>query len=61
MLRIHTTLENVTRVRLSFRYEIHCDARGELLARGATGHAFFDAQNRPRRVEHAVVDRLLAR
>ncbi len=46
LLRIVTWVAEVRRASVRFGYEIHCDARGELLARGWTLHAFVDKDRR---------------
>lgn len=46
LIRIVTWVAEVRRASLRFGYEIHCDARGELLARGWTQHAFVDANRK---------------
>lgn len=46
VVRIVTWVAEVRRASLRFGYEIHCDARGELLARGWTQHAFVDANRK---------------
>ncbi|MBI5155407.1 acyl-CoA thioesterase [Candidatus Poribacteria bacterium] len=60
LLRVRTTLVEATRLRLSFQYEIHCDERRELIATGATRHAFMNTQGKPQRVTESVVERLKA-
>jgi acyl-CoA thioester hydrolase len=60
LLRVRTVLESATRVQVLFRYEIHCDARGELLALGQTRHAFLTPDGRLQRVSPEIVARLLA-
>lgn len=59
LLRIRTTVEEATRVRLSLRYEVFCDDREERLAAGATRHAFMGPDGRPRRCPPEVVHVLL--
>lgn len=60
IVRIRTWMELVTRVRVRFRYELHCDARGELLSTGMTEHAFMGGDRRPVRLDPKVVERLAA-
>ena len=55
LLRVRAMVEEITRARVSFRYEIYCDERQELLATGTTRHAFTGPGNRPRRVPSGIV------
>ena len=50
LVRVRAFVAETTRVRLVFRYEIYCDARGELLATGSTRHVYLGKDMRPRRV-----------
>lgn len=58
IVRVHVVLTQLTRVRLDFRYEMYCDARGELLATGESRHVFFDRSNAMLRIDPSVVDRI---
>jgi acyl-CoA thioester hydrolase len=48
LLRIRTRVEEVRRRTIRFAYEVHCDARGELLATGETLHVVCDRHGRPK-------------
>jgi acyl-CoA thioester hydrolase len=49
-LRIRTSLETATAVRVSFSYRIESETDGRLLASGSTRHAAVDRGGRPRRL-----------
>lgn len=55
MLHVYTSITDVTRLRLSFRYEVHADGRSGLLALGYTSHVFMNKENRPTRAGSEVV------
>ncbi|MCB2156392.1 acyl-CoA thioesterase [bacterium] len=59
LLRIRTSVEQATRVRLNLHYEVYCDARNEHIATGSTRHAFMSPDGRPRRCPQEVIDTLL--
>ena len=47
-IRVETTLANLTRTRMSFRYKVFLETQPErLAAEGMTEHAFIDRQFRP--------------
>ena len=48
-IEIHTTLANVTGVRLAFQYELRRENETETLTRARTEHASVDDTGRPRR------------
>lgn len=58
LLRVRTVVEELSRLRINFRYEISCDRRGELLAEGSTSHVFMDPDGKPKRVGEEVIIRL---
>ena len=49
-LLVRTSLQDATRVRLTFDYEVVRKVDGRLLASGRTVHAFTDPSGRPRRL-----------
>lgn len=57
-VRVRSIVEEITRTRLTFRYELYCDARQELAATGMTKHAFFDRSNRIVRIPLELLGRL---
>ncbi|CAN5347161.1 thioesterase family protein [soil metagenome] len=58
MLRIDTVIEEVTRLRLRFRYEVYCDERIARIATGMTSHVFMNKEGRPTRVAEDVIQKL---
>ena len=60
LIRIRTRIIRLTRVRLEFEYEVFCDERDQKLATGKTSHAFTGTDNKVKRVDQSVIDRILA-
>lgn len=56
VLEVRTRLVEMSRVRLTFAYEIARDG-GELLATATTSHASVDARGRPRRLPESIRSR----
>jgi acyl-CoA thioester hydrolase len=58
ILEIRTRLAELTGARVTFRYEVHREGDGGLLATATTSHAAVDPQGRPRRLPEDLRRRL---
>lgn len=58
LVNVKVYLVEMTRLRLSFKYEFCREPDGELLATGATAHVFMNPNLRPIRVDEKTLDRL---
>lgn len=57
---VETTLQSISRVRVSFSYQVHHAKNGQLLAIGETVHAWTDRGLKPVNVQKALPDVYLA-
>ena len=57
-LDIETRLKKLTRVRIEFDYEIYRNDDRKLLVTGSTSHVFAGNDNKPKRVDQSVLDRI---
>jgi acyl-CoA thioester hydrolase len=60
VVRIDTAVTQLSRATISFHYEVHNDATGQLLAVGGTRHAFVGRDGRIVRVADKLLPQLLA-
>ena len=60
MVRIETAVTQISRATISFHYEVFNDETGQLLAFGATRHAFVDREGRIVRVADKLLPELFA-
>lgn len=58
MVHVETEITDVTRLRLAFRYRIHCPAREVEIAVAESAHVFMNKEGRPVRVDPEILDSL---
>lgn len=58
IVHVETEITDVTRLRLAFRYRIHCPARAVEIAVAESAHVFMNKEGRPVRVGPEILDSL---
>lgn len=58
VLRVRVTLTQLTKLRVRFEYEIHCDERNAHIASGHTAHFFMNKEYRPVRASERFLEAL---
>ena len=59
-LEVLLWITQITRLRMGFRYEVRCEARGLTLVTGESRHVFMNKEGRPTRVGPEILDALRA-